>query len=140
LNNLDREINSQTYDSLVINVVENTRALGDIAILSPENNQRFNSGDLVEFSYQTSSEGDNSFKYAELILQNFNEELVFNIKLAEAEGQVVFRAPVLDEQENMKLVMRAYFGDQYDFTEKEVNLRVFPSTRLPIPELSGVSS
>jgi len=110
-----------------------------VVIAQPVNNTRFREGDRVDVVYQTNNSDTDDFRYADISLFDFNNNLLGRVVAAEQNGRLSLRLPAIDQQDVLTLRVRTYFGDTLRYSESEVGIRVSPQFSVPEPLLTGVA-
>ena len=107
---------------------------------SPQNNQAFTEGSVIEVRYLITDNSAEAFRYAEIRLISFNGETLSRLLVDERSGGLVLRLPLLPERvrENFFLNIRGYFGASYRYAEKEIGIQVNPTLAVGTAELVGI--
>lgn len=130
----------QANSPIDISLQANLAELASVIIAQPVNNSRFREGDIVNVNYQITNAGEGDFRYADIGLFDFNNNMLGRILAAEQNGRLSLRLPALDQQDVLTLRIRGYFGDEFRYSENEVGLRVSPQFAVPEPILAGVTT
>ena len=136
---VDRLADGLSQTPLNYTLIDNQPSLDTTTILQPSNNQAFTEGQTLTVRFQASSNTQETFDYATVSLLDFNHNLITRRVVAATAGDVGLVLPAVSEQENVYLRVRAYYGDEYRFSEQQIGLRLFPDLHVPPLHLSGLS-
>ncbi|RFA25347.1 hypothetical protein CAI21_19380 [Alkalilimnicola ehrlichii] len=143
---LDEAVGSQAFElrvngsverSIDLSLAANDPERDEVLLLQPQHNRGFIAGEAITVEYRASERGE-PFRHAEISLYDFNRNLLGRVYSARAAGQLALRAPAVSEQDNLFVRVRAYYGEQYRYSESEVGIRVFPELQQPSFTLEGV--
>ncbi|VAW50557.1 Alkaline phosphatase, partial [hydrothermal vent metagenome] len=127
---------SDTINSVTL--LNNQLELDNVTISQPTNNSGFTEGQLLDIRYRVTENSD-ALNHVHLRLLDFNRVLISEVRLSNNNGKLQIRLPEVSEQTNILLNIRAYYGSEYRYSEKEVGLKINPQLSIPAFELAGLS-
>ncbi|MCW9000795.1 MAG: carboxypeptidase-like regulatory domain-containing protein, partial [Kangiellaceae bacterium] len=135
---LNISVNSNEVSVNQLDLIEANTELGRVTIIHPQNNQQFIEGEWLDVDYRIVDDTSDEFKYTEVALLDFNQNII-SLQLVNAEeGKVSIRLSGLVEQDNYTVRVRGYYGDSYRYSQRTVGIRVIPKNERLNIELSGV--
>ena len=118
----------------------NPAETGSVTLLAPANNVAVKSGDLLNVQYTALDSTGADFRFAEVSLFDFDQDLVNQVLVNAISGQVAISLPAVTQKDTYSLRVRAYWGDNFHFTEQVVSVKLFPQQQVPQPTLKGVTN
>ncbi|MCW9016923.1 MAG: IPT/TIG domain-containing protein, partial [Kangiellaceae bacterium] len=135
---LNISVNSNEVSVNQLDLIEANTELGRVTIIHPQNNQQFIEGEWLDVDYRIVDDTSDEFKYTEVALLDFNQNII-SLQLVNAEeGKVSIRLSGLVEQDNYTVRVRGYYGDSYRYSQRTVGISVIPKNERLNIELSGV--
>jgi hypothetical protein len=146
---LSKQNNSDSFTHMInaspssihnINLIDNQNESASVLILSPENDAPAYEGDWLKLSFIAENLAGGEFKYAEVILEDFNREIVSRTLVNDESAELNIKVPSVDNRDTFYLRVRAYYDNEYRYSEKEISISVIPRSQVPNPVISGITS
>jgi hypothetical protein len=135
---VDIDVNAQAMPSGVIDVRDNDPVDAELHITAPSNNSRYKEGDWLTLRYVARHIDATQFKHAELVVTDFNGNEQLRLLSDALSGQLSVKLAANDQQETYTLRVRTYFGEQYNFVEDFIGIKVIPQRANLAFEIYGV--
>ncbi|MFT7109210.1 MAG: hypothetical protein ACI843_000869, partial [Psychrobacter glaciei] len=126
-NLLDVTIATNGEETLVQYLALDNTQEGRIDILAPLNNQSFYESSFVNVKYNC--QNINDVRYTKVILEDFNGLPIKQSLLNSCDVDFDLRLPSFALAENLYIKVITYFGDEYQFTESRVGIKVLPVSK-----------
>ncbi|MCG8435940.1 MAG: hypothetical protein MJA83_18120, partial [Gammaproteobacteria bacterium] len=136
----DYLLNGNIESNVNYNLIDNLPEIDQVILRKPTNNQAFAEGQDMAVEFSVTENTAEEFRFAEVRVFDFNRNLIASELVGNRQGKLSLRLPVLEEQQNMFVQVRAYYGDAYRYAEQEVGVRIFPDVSVPKLRLTGIGA
>ncbi|MCI2285234.1 hypothetical protein L3081_19960 [Colwellia sp. MSW7] len=133
-------VNNGQQQDVQLNLVANVAEQSNVIVLSPDNNQRFEEGELAKVVYSSNSLDSDVYRFTQISLFDFNRNLVATVLSSQESGKLDIRLPSVEQLDTFYINVRSYYGEQFRYSDREIGIRIAPKFQVPMPELSGITS
>ncbi|MEE4250220.1 MAG: hypothetical protein V2I38_06500, partial [Alcanivoracaceae bacterium] len=123
---LQSEINTTDLISASLTLVDNDATGIQTVVSEPLNNSQFLEGEPIRIRFRASDQQGRDFRYADISLLDFNNNVVMQTRAATEQTSLTWRAPIVTQREVFTLRVRAYYGEQWYWQESRTGLAVIP--------------